>query len=513
MPTTQRHPTRSPRTGPRASTNRREESGREKSGREKSGREGSGREGSGREGSGRVSPAAASIPVPTANNFAELGVPPRLVTALAARGIEVPFPIQASTLPDALAGRHILGRGRTGSGKTVAFAIPTVVALTNSGHRRETYSPRALILVPTRELATQVADTVGALAKATGLTVTTVFGGVGQSPQVAALRNGVDILVACPGRLEDLIRQKRCRLDRVEITVLDEADYMADLGFLPAVTRLLDQTPPGGQRMLFSATLDNGVGVLVRRYLVDPATHSVDAAVAPVSTMSHHVFAVDATTKSAVIHELASGMERSLLFTRTKHGAKRLAAQLTAAGTPALDLHGNLSQKARERNLAAFSSGTVKVLVATDVAARGIHVDGIALVVHTDPPTEHKAYLHRSGRTARAGAAGAVVTVMTPDQRSDVRTLIRRAGIAPVTTSVVPGSAEIGSVVGPKAPHVTPSAIAAPSDDARPARSGSPRARRSGPRQPQRSAASRSRSAVTDTGRRPRRSEGRRRAA
>ena len=402
------------------------------------------------------SPAAA----PAATTFAELGVTPDLVAALAKGGVLVPFPIQAASLRDSLAGRDVLGRGRTGSGKTVAFALPTIAALAASGRHAQPKRPRALVLVPTRELARQVADTLVPLAAVANLRVATVFGGVGQHPQVTALRRGVDILVACPGRLEDLIGQGQCRLDAVEVTVLDEADHMADLGFLPGVKRLLDATPSGTQRLLFSATLDNGIDVLVRRYLADPVTHSVDEVNAAPPAMSHHLLEVTSHTKASVVRELASGHGRSLLFTRTKHGAKKLARALNQAGVPAVELHGNLSQPVRQRNLAAFSAGTVRVLVATDIAARGIHVDDIALVVHVDPPAEHKAYLHRSGRTARAGSAGDVVTVMTPDQVKDVRTLARQAGIKPAVSSVGPGDERILALTGPHAPLVTPPAVA-----------------------------------------------------
>ena len=351
----------------------------------------------------------------------------------------------------------MLGRGRTGSGKTLAFSLPLVVRLT--GGTRRPKQPRGLVLVPTRELANQVLAVLDPLARAAGLTTAVVFGGVGQNPQVQALRPGVDVLVACPGRLEDLIGQGHIDLSGVEITVLDEADHMADLGFLPAVKRLLDRTPQRGQRMLFSATLDNGVDVLVKRYLSSPVTHSVDPAVAPVSTMTHHVLSVSAAEKADVVRELASGLGRSVLFMRTKHTAKKLAKQLTAAGIPAVELHGNLSQGARERNLSAFTDGSTRVLVATDIAARGIHVDDVALVVHVDPPTEHKAYLHRSGRTARAGAGGTVVTLATPDQAGEVRSLTKQAGIRPTTTSVRPGSAEVAALVGPSAPHVEPAPV------------------------------------------------------
>jgi superfamily II DNA/RNA helicase len=308
------------------------------------------------------------------------------------------------------------------------------------------------------------------LARAARLSSTVVFGGVGQNPQVKALSRGVDVLIACPGRLEDLVGQGFCDLSAIEITVLDEADHMADLGFLPGVKRLLDRTPSQGQRMLFSATLDNGVDVVVKRYLHNPVTHSVDPAVSQVSTMTHHVFSVSSGDKPAVVHELASGQERSLLFMRTKHTAKRLAKQLTAAGIPAVELHGNLSQGARERNLAAFTDGSTKVLVATDIAARGIHVDDIALVIHVDPPTEHKAYLHRSGRTARAGAGGTVITLALPEQAGDVRTLAKQAGIRPTTVTVKPGSPEIVALAGPPAPYVKPAPVV--EEQAQPRRNG-----------------------------------------
>ncbi|MGY1654149.1 DEAD/DEAH box helicase [Geodermatophilus sp. SYSU D01119] len=400
--------------------------------------------------------------LPTDTTFAELGVPAPLVEVLTASGITAPFPIQVATLPDSLAGRDVLGRGRTGSGKTIAFALPLVARLAASTTRRQARKPRALVLVPTRELANQVLATVEPLATALGLRSTVVFGGVGQNPQVQALAAGVDVLVACPGRLEDLIGQGHADLSAVEVTVLDEADHMADLGFLPGVKRLLDRTPQGGQRLLFSATLDNGVDVLVKRYLSQPVTHSVDPAVAPVATMTHHVFQVSAADKAEVVRQLASGLGRSVLFTRTKHQAKKLAKQLTAAGIPAVDLHGNLSQNARERNLEAFSTGGTRVLCATDIAARGIHVDDVSLVVHVDPPTEHKAYLHRSGRTARAGAGGTVVTLSTPDQNGEVRTLTRQAGITPIVSQVRPGSEQITELAGPAAPYVEPAPAPAP---------------------------------------------------
>ncbi len=409
---------------------------------------------------------------PVVTSFAELGVPAALVSVLAQQGILEAFPIQSATLPDSLAGRDVLGRGRTGSGKTIAFALPLVARLTESGRRVRPGHPRALVLLPTRELATQVHATIAPLARAAGLSTTTVFGGVSQGGQVRALKQGVDIVVACPGRLEDLMNQRHVRLDDIEVTVLDEADHMADLGFLPGVKRILDKTTPGSQRLLFSATLDNGVDVLVRRYLVNPVTHSVDSDASTEPDMEHHVFTVTDADKGAVVQELASGEGRSLLFTRTKHGAKKLAKQLTQAGVPAVDLHGNLAQNARDRNLAAFRSGEVRVLVATDIAARGIHVDDVNLVVHVDPPAEHKAYTHRSGRTARAGAAGVVVTVATDAQRSDVATLARKAGIKPTAARVRPGALDITNLTGPRAAYVTPSAAPAQDDPRRPQQRG-----------------------------------------
>lgn len=373
-------------------------------------------------------------------SFADLGVPANLLTVLDAAGITVPTPIQAATLPDSLAGKDLLGRGRTGSGKTYAFALPVVARLTQSSRRPAPKRPRALILAPTRELVSQIQATLDPLAKAAGLSTTTVFGGVGQGPQVSALRRGVDIVLACPGRLEDLIGQGHCDLSSVEVTVLDEADHMADLGFLPAVRRILDQTPKGGQRMLFSATLDNAIDVLVKRFLSKPVVHEADSAQSPVAKMDHHVLHVTRELRLPVLVDLASAPGRTVVFTRTKHGAKALARQLNKNGVPSVELHGNLSQGARTRNMEAFHEGRATTLVATDIAARGIHVDDVALVVHADPPAEHKAYLHRSGRTARAGAAGTVVTLMTDDQRSDVRALTRAAGIRPTTTRLADSS-------------------------------------------------------------------------
>jgi superfamily II DNA/RNA helicase len=383
-----------------------------------------------------VAPAAAP---PVEATFAELGVPADLIKALAAQGITSPFPIQTATLPDSLSGRDVLGRGRTGSGKTYAFAIPLVARLAASKTARTPGRPRALILAPTRELATQIDVTLAPLAAAFGLRTITIFGGVSPGRQISGLRAGVDIVVACPGRLADHLQSGHVRLDAIEITVLDEADHMADLGFLPVVRRLMDQTPKVGQRMLFSATLDGDVNVLVRRFLSNPVTHSVDSSLSPVSAMAHHVLHIQSDDRLAVLTDLASAPGRTLVFTRTKRGAKMLTRRLVTAGVPAVELHGNLAQNARNRNLEAFSTGEVQTLVATDIAARGIHVDDIGLVVHFDPPTEHKAYLHRSGRTARAGANGTVITLMSDDQVRDVRDLTRRAGIDPTTTRLRPG--------------------------------------------------------------------------
>jgi superfamily II DNA/RNA helicase len=415
------------------------------------------------------------------HSFASLGVPEALVRVLTQSGIASPFPIQTATLPATLAGRDVLGRGRTGSGKTLAFALPMAARL--AGRRSAVRRPRGLILAPTRELANQIAAVLEPLAASSDLRITTIFGGVSQHRQEQALKAGVDIVVACPGRLEDLLGQKVLTLDAVEVTVLDEADHMADLGFLPGVRRIMAATPKHGQRMLFSATLDRGVDQLVKQFLNNPLHQSVDSEQSPVAAMTHHVFNVDgAETKRAVVEHLASGVGRRLLFTRTKHQAKKLAKQLTAAGIPAVDLHGNLSQPARERNLEAFSSGSVRVLVATDIAARGIHVDDIELVVHVDPPAEHKAYLHRSGRTARAGSGGDVVTLVLPEQVADFRSLSRQAKISVTPQAVRPGAPALERLVGDVASRITPSAVPVVSKPSRGASSGaksSPGRRRS----------------------------------
>lgn len=408
-----------------------------------------------------MSTAPATAASGTSPSFAELGVPAALCHALEKNGKSAPFPIQRDTLPDTLQGRDVLGRGRTGSGKTIAFAIPLVANLASDAAdaraRRQPNRPRAIVLAPTRELVTQIAETVKMLADPIGVKVTTIFGGIPQRRQEAALEAGVDIVVAAPGRLDDLMRQKLLTLDRVEITVLDEADHMADMGFLPVVTRIMNATPKQGQRLLFSATLDNGVDNIVKKYLHHPIMHSVDSAESPVPQLTHHVFEVSGKEqKDALIEALASGTERRIFFTRMKHQAKKLAKQLTARGIPAVELQGNLSQNARDRNLAEFVSGEAKVLVATDVAARGVHVDGVDLVVHVDPPVEHKAYLHRSGRTARAGNEGDVVTVVLPEQRGEMRQIMRAAKIRVSPQQVTATSPEVVALIGEVAPRVDP---------------------------------------------------------
>lgn len=390
-------------------------------------------------------------PVPAPTSFTDLGVPVALARVLATRQITTPSPIQAATLPDSLAGRDVLGRGRTGSGKTYAFVLPLLTRLAANRTPARPGRPRALILVPTRELATQVNASMTALARALSLRTLTVFGGVRPGPQIAGLRAGVDVLVACPGRLADHVEHAHAHLDAVTITVLDEADHMADLGFLPAVRQLLDLTPPGGQRLLFSATLDASVDALANQYLADPVTHSVDSDRSPIAPMTHHVLHVRREARFPVLVELAAAPGRTLVFTRTKRGATRLTRQLVTAGVSAVELHGDLAQGARSRNLAAFAKGKANTLVATDIAARGIHVDNVALVIHADPPVDHKAYLHRSGRTARAGASGTVVTLMTNNQVTDVTALTRRAGISPITTRVGPNDALLAKLApGPR---------------------------------------------------------------
>jgi superfamily II DNA/RNA helicase len=377
----------------------------------------------------------------TRPTFADLGLPTPLVDELTSQGLIEPFPIQQATIADALAGRDTLGRGRTGSGKTLAFTLPLLARLLESNKPRENYAPRALILVPTRELANQVCDVLAPLARRLGMRTTTVYGGVGYPKQIEALRNGVDIVVACPGRFIDLMESGHVDLDAIEITILDEADHMAELGFLEHVTQILSKTPREGQRMLFSATLDRGIDKLVRKFLNNPVTHEVESTDENDAMMTHYFFNVSQANRFDVLQDLCAAPGRSLVFTRTKHGARKLTEALIKAGVPAVELHGDLSQNVRARNLAAFSGGKADTLVATDIAARGIHVDDIALVIHADPPEEHKAFLHRSGRTARAGAEGTVVTMVTENMRRHVKRLAKDAGIDPISVNVAKGDA------------------------------------------------------------------------
>jgi len=377
----------------------------------------------------------------TRPTFADLGLPTPLVDELASQGLTEPFPIQQATIADALAGRDTLGRGRTGSGKTLAFTLPLLARLLESNKPRENYAPRALILVPTRELANQVCDVLAPLARRLGMRTTTVYGGVGYPKQIEALRNGVDIVVACPGRFIDLMESGHVDLDAVEITILDEADHMAELGFLEHVTQILSKTPRDGQRMLFSATLDRGIDKLVRKFLNNPVTHEVESTDENDAMMTHYFFNVSQANRFDVLQDLCAAPGRSLVFTRTKHGARKLTEALIKAGVPSVELHGDLSQNVRARNLAAFSGGKADTLVATDIAARGIHVNDIALVIHADPPEEHKAFLHRSGRTARAGAEGTVITMVTENMRRHVKRLAKDAGIDPISVNVAKGDA------------------------------------------------------------------------
>ncbi|MEU9338077.1 DEAD/DEAH box helicase [Streptomyces sp. NPDC048290] len=359
--------------------------------------------------------------------FADLGLPEGVVRKLAQNGVTVPFPIQAATIPDALAGKDILGRGRTGSGKTLSFGLPTLATL--AGGRTERKKPRAVILTPTRELAMQVADALQPYGDVVGLRMKVVCGGTSMGNQIYALEKGVDILVATPGRLRDIINRGACSLEDVQIAVLDEADQMSDLGFLPEVTELLDQVPAGGQRMLFSATMENEIQTLVDRYLDAPVSHEVDAAQGAVTTMSHHILIVKPKDKAPVTAAIASRKGRTIIFVRTQLGADRVAEQLRDAGAKADALHGGMTQGARTRTLADFKDGYVNVLVATDVAARGIHVDGIDLVLNVDPAGDHKDYLHRAGRTARAGRTGTVVSLSLPHQRRQIFRLMEDAGV------------------------------------------------------------------------------------
>ncbi|GGW77027.1 superfamily II DNA/RNA helicase [Streptomyces albaduncus] len=392
--------------------------------------------------------------------FAELALPAEMLATLGHEGVTVPFPIQAATLPNSLAGRDVLGRGRTGSGKTLAFGLALLAR--TAGRRAEPRQPLALVLVPTRELAQQVTDALTPYARSLRLRLATVVGGMSIGKQAGALRAGAEVVVATPGRLKDLIDRGDCRLDEVAITVLDEADQMTDMGFMPQVTRLLDQVRADGQRMLFSATLDRNVDQLVRRYLSDPVVHSVDPSAGAVTTMEHHVLHIDDTDKRRTTTEIAARDGRVIMFLDTKHAVDKLTKHLLNSGVRAAGLHGGKSQPQRTRTLAQFKDGQVTVLVATNVAARGIHVDNLDLVVNVDPPSDPKDYLHRGGRTARAGETGSVITLVTRDQRREMSRLMAQAGITPQITQVRSGDAELSRITGAQAPSGVPVVIAAP---------------------------------------------------
>ncbi|MGO4634183.1 DEAD/DEAH box helicase [Streptomyces sp. 2RAF24] len=393
-------------------------------------------------------------PLPAAESFDAMDLPEAVLTTLAAQGVTTPFPIQSAALPSALAGRDVLGRGRTGSGKTLAFGLALLAR--TAGRRAAAKKPLALVLVPTRELAQQVTEALAPYARALDLRLATVVGGMQAGRQAQELKAGAEVLIATPGRLKDLIERRDCRLDEVAVTVLDEADQMADLGFLPQVTELLDRVPSGGQRMLFSATLDRDVETLVHRYLQDPVVHAADAAAAPVPTAEHHVLRVDGGDKFDVAGEIATRDGRVLMFLHTKASVDRFTRQLVAAGVRAAALHGDKSQPQRTDTLEKFRTGAVTVLVATKVAARGLHVDDLDLIVNVDPPTDPKDYLHRAGRTARAGATGSVVTLVLPDQRRDLARLLTDAGVRSRTTDVRPGADELRRITGAKATAGTP---------------------------------------------------------
>jgi superfamily II DNA/RNA helicase len=405
-------------------------------------------------------PKTITPALPAVESFADLALPSPLLAALGQEGVTVPFPIQGATLPNSLAGRDVLGRGRTGSGKTLAFGLAALAR--TAGRRAAPRQPLALVLVPTRELAQQVTDALTPYARSVRLRLATVVGGMSIGRQVGALRTGAEIVVATPGRLKDLIDRGDCRLDDVDITVLDEADQMADMGFMPQVTALLDQVRPGGQRMLFSATLDRNVDLLVRRYLTDPVVHSVDPSAGAVTTMEHHVLHVHEADKHRTTTEIAARDGRVIMFLDTKHAVDRLTQHLLNSGVRAAALHGGKSQPQRTRTLAQFKTGHVTVLVATNVAARGIHVDNLDLVVNVDPPSDHKDYLHRGGRTARAGESGSVVTLVTPGQRRGMSRLMASAGVAPQITSVRSGEAELTRITGAQAPSGVPVVITPP---------------------------------------------------
>ncbi|MFD5129621.1 DEAD/DEAH box helicase [Streptomyces olindensis] len=425
---------------------------------------------------GEFAPPETITPaLPAVESFADLGMPAALLATLGREGVTVPFPIQAATLPNSLAGRDVLGRGRTGSGKTLAFGLAALAR--TAGRRAEPRRPLALVLVPTRELAQQVTDALTPYARSVSLRLATVVGGMSLGRQAGALRTGAEVVVATPGRLKDLIDRGDCRLDDVAVTVLDEADQMADMGFMPQVTALLDQVRPDGQRMLFSATLDRNVDRLVRTYLHDPVVHSVDPSAGAVTTMEHHVLHVHDADKHRTTTEIAARDGRVIMFLDTKHAVDRLTKHLLSSGVRAAALHGGKSQPQRTRTLAQFKTGHVTVLVATNVAARGIHVDHLDLVVNVDPPGDHKDYLHRGGRTARAGESGSVVTLVTPHQRRGMTRLMAAAGITPQVAQVRSGEAELSRITGAQAPSGIPVVVTAPEAE-RPRGASSSRPRR-----------------------------------
>ncbi|MCZ0990890.1 DEAD/DEAH box helicase [Streptomyces diastatochromogenes] len=413
--------------------------------------------------------------LPAVEDFAGLDMPAALLKTLTAQGVTTPFPIQAATLPNSLAGRDLLGRGRTGSGKTLAFGLALLAR--TAGLRAEPKAPLALVLVPTRELAQQVTDALTPYATAVNLRLATVVGGLSITKQAGTLRRGAEVVVATPGRLNDLVERGDCVLDQVRITVLDEADQMTDMGFLPQITKLIQHVRPDGQRMLFSATLDRNIDRLVQRFLTDPVVHSVDPSAGAVTTMEHHVLHVqDETDKKAVTTRIAARDGRVILFLDTKRSADRLAKRLLAVGVRAAALHGGRSQPQRNRTLEQFKNGQVTALVATNVAARGIHVDDLDLVVNVDPPTDHKDYLHRGGRTARAGGSGSVVTLVLPDQKRDVTRLMSDAGIRPRTARITSSDAELTTITGAREPSGVAVTIEVPSRRRRPARRPAPSA-------------------------------------
>ncbi|KOG54021.1 DEAD/DEAH box helicase [Streptomyces griseoflavus] len=415
---------------------------------------------------GEFAPPKTITPaLPAAREFADLDMPRRLLDELSSQGMRVPFPIQGATLPNTLAGRDVLGRGRTGSGKTLAFGLALLAR--TAGQRAEPRQPLALVLVPTRELAQQVTDALTPYARSVRLRLATVVGGMSIGRQAGALRDGAEVVIATPGRLKDLIERGDCRLNQVGITVLDEADQMADMGFMPQVTALLDQVGPEGQRMLFSATLDRNVDLLVRRYLTDPVVHSVDPTAGAVTTMEHHLLHVHGNDKHAAVTEIAAREGRSIMFLDTKHAVDKLTKHLLSSGVRAAALHGGKTQPQRTRTLTQFKAGHVTVLVATNVAARGIHVEHLDLVVNVDPPNDHKDYLHRGGRTARAGASGSVVTLVLPNQRRAMDRLMTDAGITAQSTRVRSGEDALHRITGAQAPSGIPVTLITPAEPSR----------------------------------------------